>query len=86
MLMFDVLNKIMLIMSAANPANEAVGDNESKELFESFRVFCNRKSVSSRENLWYLRIFSSTNTKIVDLCLFPTDTMQRSVVGGHGCI
>jgi len=51
MLMFDVLNKIMLIMSAANPANEAVGDNESKELFESFRVFCNRKSVSSRENL-----------------------------------
>ncbi|XP_022638259.1 U-box domain-containing protein 52-like [Vigna radiata var. radiata] len=37
--------------SSANSANEAVGDNESKELFESFRVFCNRKSIQCREVL-----------------------------------
>lgn len=74
-------------MSAANSANEAVGDNESKELFESFRVFCNRKSVSSRENLCDIsELVHEQDTKIVDLCLLPTDTMQRSVIGGHGYI
>ncbi|KAK8470562.1 hypothetical protein PHAVU_004G177800 [Phaseolus vulgaris] len=37
--------------SSGNSANELVGDNESKELFESFRVFCNRKSIQCREML-----------------------------------
>ncbi|XP_027359119.1 U-box domain-containing protein 52-like [Abrus precatorius] len=31
--------------------NEAVADNESKELFDSFRVFCNRKSIQCKEVL-----------------------------------
>ncbi|RDX91748.1 U-box domain-containing protein 35, partial [Mucuna pruriens] len=37
-------------MSAAD-ASEAVGDSETKELFDSFRVFCNRKSIQCKEVL-----------------------------------
>ncbi|CAJ1951637.1 unnamed protein product [Sphenostylis stenocarpa] len=37
--------------ASADHTHETVGDNESKELFESFRVFCNRKSIQCREVL-----------------------------------
>jgi len=71
-------------------------DNESKELFASFRVFCNRKNVCS--NLFILiptsrSLIPSFKIQFQHLFVFllfiylfnsSTDTLQRSVAGGHG--
>ncbi|KHN32924.1 U-box domain-containing protein 34 [Glycine soja] len=56
--------------------SEAVGDNESKELFESFRVFCNRKSIQCKEVL-----LEDTDISKALIDTISTNTIELLVLG-----